>query len=100
MLLHGFPSGPHQLRCLIDVLGSHYRLIAPNYPGFGHTQAPDDCPYSFDRLADIAEGLFHRLGIDRFVMYVFGFGLPIAERHLEWIAGLVVQNGNACEDGV
>jgi pimeloyl-ACP methyl ester carboxylesterase len=104
LLLHGFPSGSHQFRRLIDVLGSHYRLIAPDYPGFGNTQAPDGFIYSFDRLADITEGFIQNLGLDRFVMYVFDFGAPIgfriAERHPEWIAGLVVQNGNAYEEGL
>ncbi|MGW3123488.1 alpha/beta fold hydrolase [Streptomyces sp. NPDC001107] len=104
LLLHGFPSGSHQFRGLIDVLGSRYRLIAPDYPGFGHTEAPDDFTYSFDRLTDITEGFVRRLGLDRFVMYVFDFGAPIgfriAERHPEWIAGLVVQNGNAYEEGL
>ncbi|MER6418249.1 alpha/beta hydrolase [Streptomyces sp. NPDC001137] len=104
LLLHGFPSGSHQFRGLIDALGSRYRLIAPDYPGFGHTRAPDGFTYSFDRLTDITEGFVRRLGLDRFVMYVFDFGAPIglriAERHPEWIAGLVVQNGNAYEEGL
>ncbi|MEU5757157.1 alpha/beta hydrolase [Streptomyces sp. NPDC047829] len=104
LLLHGFPSGSHQFRRLIDVLGCRYRLIAPDYPGFGHTQVPDGFTYSFDRLADITEGFVRQLGLDRFVMYVFDFGAPVgfrlAERRPEWIAGLVVQNGNAYEDGL
>ncbi|GGO61846.1 alpha/beta fold hydrolase [Nonomuraea cavernae] len=104
LLLHGFPSGSHQFRRLIDVLGSRYRLIAPDYPGFGHTAAPDDFTYSFDRLADVTEGLVRALGLTRFVMYVFDFGAPIgfrlADRHPEWIAGLIVQNGNAYDEGL
>jgi pimeloyl-ACP methyl ester carboxylesterase len=104
LLLHGFPSASHQFRRLIDVLGARYRLIAPDYPGFGHTQAPDGFTYSFDRLADITEGFVQRLGLGRFVMYVFDFGAPVgfrlAERHPEWIAGLVVQNGNAYAEGL
>lgn len=104
LLLHGFPSGSHQFRRLIDTLGSHYRLIAPDHPGFGHTETPDDFTYSFDRLADIAEGFVRQLGLDRFVMYVFDYGAPVgfrlAERHSEWIAGLITQNGNAYEDGL
>ncbi|MFD8726032.1 alpha/beta fold hydrolase [Streptomyces sp. NPDC059629] len=104
LLLHGFPSGSHQFRGLIEALGPHYRLIAPDYPGSGHTRAPDDFTYSFDRLADITEGFVQRLGLDRFVMYVFDFGAPvgfrIAERHPERIAGLVVQNGNAYAEGL
>jgi pimeloyl-ACP methyl ester carboxylesterase len=104
LLLHGFPSGSHQFRPLIDILGSRYRLIAVDYPGFGHTEAPDGFTYLFDRLADITEGFIQHLGLDRFVMYVFDFGAPIgfriAERHPEWVAGLVVQNGNAYEEGL
>ncbi|MFI7413720.1 alpha/beta fold hydrolase [Streptomyces sp. NPDC049627] len=104
LLLHGFPSGSHQFRSLIDVLGSHYRLIAPDYPGFGHTQAPDGFTYSFDELAGITEGFVRHIGLEQFVMYVFDFGAPIgfriAERHPEWIAGLVVQNANAYEEGL
>lgn len=104
LLLHGFPSGSHQFRRLIDVLGSRYRLVAPDYPGFGHTQVPDGFTYSFDRLADITEKFVQQLGLDRFVMYVFDFGAPVgfrlAERHPERIAGVIVQNGNAYEDGL
>ncbi|RFU39501.1 alpha/beta hydrolase [Actinomadura logoneensis] len=104
LLLHGFPSGSHQFRRLIDTLGSRYRLIAPDYPGFGFTEAPVGFTYSFDRLADITEGFVQRLGLRRFVMYVFDFGAPVgfrlAARHPEWIAGLVVQNGNAYEAGL
>ncbi|MFI7703935.1 alpha/beta fold hydrolase [Nonomuraea sp. NPDC049480] len=104
LLLHGFPSASHQYRRLIDALGTRYRLIAPDYPGFGHTQPPDDFTYTFDRLADIVEGFLRRLGLSRFVMYVFDFGAPvgfrIAQRHPDWIAGLIVQNGNAYEEGL
>ncbi|WP_328405615.1 alpha/beta fold hydrolase [Nocardia sp. NBC_00403] len=104
LLLHGFPSASHQFRRLIDVLGSRYRLIAPDYPGFGNTVSPSDFEYTFDRLADVVEGFVERLGLRRFAMYVFDFGAPvgfrIATRHPEWIAGLVVQNGNAYEAGL
>lgn len=104
LLLHGFPSAGHQFRRLIDALGARYRLIAPDYPGFGHTEAPDGFTYTFDRLADITEGFVERLGLTRFVMYVFDFGAPVgfrlAARRPEWIAGLVVQNGNAYEEGL
>ncbi|MEU6717928.1 alpha/beta fold hydrolase [Nonomuraea sp. NPDC046802] len=85
LLLHGFPSGSHPFP----------RLIAPDYPGFGHTEAPDDFTYSIDRLAGITEALMHGLDLTRFVIYMFDFGAPIgfrlAERHPERVAGLVVQ---------
>jgi pimeloyl-ACP methyl ester carboxylesterase len=104
LLLHGFPSASHQYRRLIDALGDRYHLIAPDYPGFGHTEAPAAFAYSFDRLADVVEGFVERMGLAPFAMYVFDFGAPVgfrlATRHPEWIAGLVVQNGNAYEEGL
>lgn len=110
LLLHGFPSASHQFRRLMDALGAHYRLVAPDYPGFGHSDAPASSTaggpftYTFDRLADITEGFVRELGLSRFVMYVFDFGAPVgfrlAARHPEWIAGLVVQNGNAYAEGL
>ncbi|WP_433682979.1 alpha/beta fold hydrolase [Nocardia sp. CA-119907] len=104
LLLHGFPSASHQFRRLFDVLGAQYRLIAPDYPGFGNTTAPADFEYSFDRLADVVEGFVQRLELREFAMYIFDFGAPIglriALRHPEWINGLIVQNGNAYEAGL
>ncbi|MGV9772734.1 alpha/beta fold hydrolase [Streptosporangium sp. NPDC003464] len=104
LLLHGFPSASHQFRRLMDALGDRYRLIAPDYPGFGLTEAPEDFTYSFDRLADVVEGFVTALGLDRFVMYTFDFGGPVgfrlATRHPEWIAGLIVQNANLYEEGL
>lgn len=104
LVLHGFPSASHQFRRLFDTLGDRYRLIAPDYPGFGHTRAPDGFTYTFDGLADVMEGFLATLGLSRFVMYVFDFGAPVgfrlAARQPERIAGLVVQNGNAYAEGL
>ncbi|MFF3691380.1 alpha/beta fold hydrolase [Streptomyces sp. NPDC002187] len=104
LLLHGFPSASHQFRRLIDALGRHYRLIAPDYPGFGRTVVPHGFAYTFDSLADITERFIERLGLARFTMYVFDFGAPVgfrlALRRPERIAGLIVQNGNAYEEGL
>ncbi|WP_225730579.1 MULTISPECIES: alpha/beta fold hydrolase [unclassified Nocardia] len=104
LLLHGFPSASHQFRRLIDALGAEYRLVAPDYPGFGNTVAPTDFEYSFDRLAEVVDGFVRRLGLSRFAMYVFDFGAPVgfrlAARDPERITGLVVQNGNAYEAGL
>jgi putative NADH-flavin reductase/pimeloyl-ACP methyl ester carboxylesterase len=104
LLLHGFPSGSHQFRRLIDALGGRFRLIAPDYPGFGHSDAPPSFAYSFDALADVVEGFCRALGLDRFALYLFDFGAPVgfrlATRHPDWIAGLVVQNANAYEAGL
>jgi putative NADH-flavin reductase/pimeloyl-ACP methyl ester carboxylesterase len=110
LLLHGFPSGSHQFRRLIDALGGRFRLIAPDYPGFGHSDSPASSTaggsfaYSFDALADVIEGFCRVLGLDRFALYAFDFGAPVgfrlATRHPDWIAGLVIQNGNVYEAGL
>jgi pimeloyl-ACP methyl ester carboxylesterase/heme-degrading monooxygenase HmoA len=110
LLLHGFPSASHQFRRLIDSLGGEFRVIAPDYPGFGHSDAPPPesaggaFQYSFDRLADVIERFCEVLKLKRFAMYVFDFGAPvgfrIALRHPEWISGLIVQNGNAYVEGL
>ncbi|WP_330330841.1 alpha/beta hydrolase [Streptomyces sp. NBC_00536] len=104
LLLHGFPTASHQFRRLMDALGTTHRLIAPDYPGFGHTEAPDGFTYTFDRLADIVEGFTEALGLDRYALYVFDFGAPVglrlATRAPGRITGLIVQNGNAYEDGL
>ncbi|NUU21826.1 MAG: alpha/beta hydrolase [Streptomycetaceae bacterium] len=106
LLLHGFPSSSRQFARLIDALGTDYHLVAPDYPGFGHSDAPaaDAFAYSFDALADVVEKFLVALGLDRFSLYVFDFGAPvgfrIAQRNPEWIEGLVVQNGNAYLDGL
>ena len=106
LLLHGFPSSSRQYVKLMEALADRYHLVAPDYPGFGLSDAPPaaEFGYSFDRLADVVEGFCEALGLSRFVAYLFDFGAPvglrIAERHPEWIAGLVIQNGNAYEDGL
>jgi len=110
LLLHGFPASSQQFRRLMDALGGRYRLVAPDYPGFGHSDAPvpvtagGDFEYSFDRLADIVEKFCEAIALRRFVLYMFDFGGPVgmrvAERHPEWIAGLIVQNANAYEEGL
>lgn len=105
LLLHGFPTASHQFARLMDALGDiPWRLIAPDYPGFGRTEAPPAFTYGFERLADIVEGFTDALGLDRYALYVFDFGAPVglrlATRRPERVTGLIVQNGNAYEEGL
>ncbi|KHL17088.1 pimeloyl-ACP methyl ester carboxylesterase [Mumia flava] len=104
LLLHGFPSASHQFRRLLDVLGSRYRLVAPDYPGFGHTQTPDGFSFTFDHLAEVVDAFVTAIGLERFALYVFDFGAPVgfrlAQRRAAQITGLIVQNGNAYEEGL
>ncbi|MGW0394326.1 alpha/beta fold hydrolase [Streptomyces sp. NPDC003042] len=105
LLLHGFPTSSHQFTRLMDSLAdTPYRLIAPDYPGFGRTEAPHGFTYTFDRLADTVEAFTDALGLDRFALYAFDFGAPVglrlATRRPERVTGLIVQNGNAYEEGL
>lgn len=104
LLLHGFPSASHQFRRLMDALGDRYHVIAPDYPGFGHTAAPDGFTYSFDNLAEVIDAFVRELGLARFAMYVFDFGGPVgfrlATKEPHRIAGLIVQNANAYDEGL
>ncbi|NGY62968.1 alpha/beta hydrolase [Lentzea sp. NEAU-D13] len=103
LLLHGFPSASHQYARLIEELKDEFHVIAPDHPGSGHSDAPER-PCTFDFLADTIEKFLLAIDFTGFSMYVFDFGAPvgfrIATRHPEWIKSLIVQNGNAYEDGL
>jgi pimeloyl-ACP methyl ester carboxylesterase len=107
VLLHGFPSSSHMFRELIPKIAERFHVIAPDYIGFGYSDAPDtrQFEYSFDRLAEYVEKLlFDVLGLKRFSIYVQDYGAPvgyrIASRHPDAIEGIVVQNGNAYAEGI
>lgn len=78
--------------------------MAPDYPGFGHTQASTHFAYSFARLADVMEGFVQAVGLEHFAMYLFDFGGPVgfrlAARHPERVDGLIIQNANAYQEGL
>jgi pimeloyl-ACP methyl ester carboxylesterase len=107
VLLHGFPSSSHMFRDLIPQLAGKFHVIAPDYVGFGYSDAPDagKFEYTFDNLAaHIEELLFGVLGLKKFSIYVQDYGAPvgyrIASRHPDAIEGIVAQNGNAYAEGV
>jgi len=106
LLLHGFPTSSHMFRNLIPALAHRYRVIAPDYPGFGHSGTPDrrGFTYSFARFAELMDGLLNQLGVERYALYMQDYGAPVgfrlALRHPERIMTLVVQNGNAYEEGL
>ena len=105
VLLHGYPSSSFMFRSLIADLSDRFHLIAPDYPGFGNSDTPavGEFAYTFDHLADVTEKFLQSLGVTRFTLYVQDYGAPvgfrIAARHPEWVEGLIVQNGNAYEEG-
>lgn len=107
VLLHGFPSSSHMFRDLIPQLAAKFHIIAPDYIGFGYSDAPrvSQFEYTFDNLADHVEDLlFNVLGLKRFSMYVQDYGAPIGYRigfrHPDAIEGIIVQNGNAYAEGI
>jgi pimeloyl-ACP methyl ester carboxylesterase len=106
LLLHGFPTSSHMYRWLIPALADRYRVVAPDLPGFGFSDAPDRShfKYSFDRLAAVTDRLTEVLGLSRYTLYVFDYGAPIgfrlAIRHPERITALISQNGNAYVEGL
>jgi pimeloyl-ACP methyl ester carboxylesterase len=107
VLLHGFPSSSHMFRDLIPQLAGDFHVIAPDYLGFGYSDAPSatEFEYTFDNVtALIEELLFSDLKLKSFSLYVQDYGAPvgfrIASRHPEAIEGIVVQNGNAYVEGI
>ena len=107
VLLHGFPSSSHMYRDLISRLADQFRVIAPDYIGFGYSDAPKpgDFSYTFDNLAAQVEALLLGvLGLKKFSIYVQDYGAPvgyrIASKNPQAIETIVVQNGNAYAEGI
>lgn len=106
VLLHGFPSSSRQYETLIPLLATRYHLIAPDYPGFGQSDAPPPSLYSytFDHLAETTNKLLEQLNISRYSLYIMDYGAPVGYRiilaHPDRLQALVVQNGNAYEEGL
>ena len=106
LLLHGFPTSSHMFRDVIPRLASHYRVIAPDYPGYGLSSAPStaDFAYTFENVANIIDRFTQALRLDSYALYMQDFGGPVGLRlaawHPERVRALVVQNANAYEEGL
>ena len=106
VLLHGFPTSSRQFEALIPLLAPHYHVIAPDFPGFGQSDAPPPSiyRYSFDRLAATMTAFLDRLGIDHYALYIHDYGAPIGFRIMlarpERLRALITQNGNAYTEGL
>jgi pimeloyl-ACP methyl ester carboxylesterase len=105
VLLHGYPASSHQYRNLIPALAKRFHVVAPDYPGFGNSAAPDprEFAYTFDHLSSITEAFLEKVGFTRFGLYMQDYGGPvgmrIATRRPDWLKWLIVQNSNAYEVG-
>lgn len=106
LLLHGFPTSSHMYRDLMPLLAQDYHVIAPDYPGFGHSSTPDarEFGYTFDKLAAVMEQFLIAIECTRFSLYMQDYGAPIgfrlAAQHPEWVQSLIIQNANAYVEGI
>jgi pimeloyl-ACP methyl ester carboxylesterase len=106
LMLHGFPTSSHMFRNLIPALVNKFHVVAPDYPGFGYSSMPpvDEFEYTFDNLAEIIDKFSTQVGMERYSLYVMDYGAPIgyrlAVKHPEKIEALIVQNGNAYDEGL
>ena len=106
LLLHGYPTSSHMFRNLITDLSVHYHVLAPDYPGFGRSEQPaiKDFDYTFDNMAKIVEGFLLKLNVQKYSIYLMDYGAPvgfrIASKYPEKVEALIIQNGNAYEEGL
>jgi pimeloyl-ACP methyl ester carboxylesterase len=106
VLLHGFPTSSHMFRDVIASLAGRFHVVAPDYPGFGYSDAPDPAKfvYTFDNLAQVMDRALSQIGASRYILYMQDYGAPIGLRiatsHPERVIGLVIQNGNAYREGL
>jgi pimeloyl-ACP methyl ester carboxylesterase len=106
LLLHGLPSSSRMFEPLFARLSDSYRLVAPDYPGFGHSDWPDPktFAYTFDHLAEIVNHFTEALGLSRYTLYMQDYGGPVGFRmalaHPDRIESLIVQNAVAHNDGL
>jgi pimeloyl-ACP methyl ester carboxylesterase len=106
LLLHGFPTSSQMYRNLIPALADKYRVVAPDYPGFGASSMPprDRFKYTFDNLAAVIEQFTEKVGLTSYALYVQDYGAPVgfrlAVKHPDRVTAIVVQNGNAYDEGI
>jgi pimeloyl-ACP methyl ester carboxylesterase len=106
LLLHGFPTSSHMFRNLIPALSDKYHVVAPDYPGYGNSSMPGlgEFEYTFDRMAQIIETFTEKLGLSSYTIYLMDYGAPIgfrlAAKYPDRVDTLIVQNGNAYDEGL
>ncbi|WP_442483287.1 alpha/beta fold hydrolase [Aeoliella sp. SH292] len=106
LLLHGFPTSSHMFRDLIPALADKFHVIAPDYPGFGNSSAPsvEDFDYTFENLANVIDKFTQEVGITKYSIYLMDYGAPVgfrlAVKHPERVQTLIIQNGNAYDEGL
>ena len=106
LLPHGYPCSSFQYRRLMPALEDGWRIVAPDFPGFGlsDTPPPGEFGYDFDGYAAFLDRFVKRLGLDRFALYLHDYGSQIGLRLAildpARIRGLIIQNGDIYEDAL
>jgi pimeloyl-ACP methyl ester carboxylesterase len=102
LLPHGYPSSSFQYRNFMPALADRWRLIAPDYPGFGYSDTPSGFPYTFDGYTDLLDRFAIALALKRYALYLHDYGsqigLRLAIKTPQRVAALIVQNGDIYED--
>ena len=105
LLLHGFPTSSRMYQGLMPLLADRYHLIAPDYPGFGNSDAPptDTFAYTFDHITAVMDDFTQAIGLKHYSLYMCDYGgdvgLKLAILHPERVQALIVQNANISEAG-
>jgi pimeloyl-ACP methyl ester carboxylesterase len=105
LLLHGFPTSSHMFRDLIPRLANRYHVIAPDYPGYGYSEAPDRShfAYTFENYANLMASFTDAIGLKSYALYVMDYGAPVgfrlAVKRPDRVTAFIVQNGNAYDEG-
>ena len=106
LLLHGFPSSSRMFDRLMTLLSDRFYLIAPDYPGFGHSDAPDTRTfnYTFQNIADTIYDFTEQVGLKKYSLFMQDYGAPVGMRlataHPDRVTSLIIQNGNLYEQGL
>ena len=106
LLLHGLPSSSRMFEPLFNRLGDRFHLVAPDYPGFGHSDWPSakEFEYTFDRLAEVTNHFVEALHLRRYTLFMQDYGGPVGFRmalsHPERVEALIVQNAVAHAEGL
>ena len=106
VLLHGFPSSSHMFRNLLPALADSYHVIAPDLPGFGLSEMPPSSAfeYGFAAFSNVVASLLEQLHVEHYALYVMDYGAPtgfrVALAHPDRVTALIIQNGNAYDDGM
>jgi pimeloyl-ACP methyl ester carboxylesterase len=106
LLLHGLPSSSRMFQPLLTRLADSYHLVAPDYPGYGHSDWPDpkQFDYTFDHIASVMDGFTQALGLSHYTLYMQDYGGPVGFRmaltHPERMQALIVQDAVAHDEGL